>query len=155
MPKRLISDRPVEDTNEDDQGVKRRKTRHIKSAMEDLIELLDPATSGSLADFNAQEESKNRWGVVGLDAFVFKVLLKELAAARDAEAMDTKINEIDTSLEMHQGAFRDYINQQEDDVVHRHVLGTLGELITRIEAGRRQLPGIPPYWMNCYRKANC
>ena len=155
MPKRLISDRPVEDTNEDDQGVKKRKTRHIKSVMEDFIELLNPATSESLADFNTWLRRENRRGVVGLDAFVLEWHLKKLAAATDAEAMDAKINKIDTTLSMHLGAFRGYINRVEDDVVYSSVAETLDEPIKCIELARKQLPGMPPYWVNCHRKADC
>ena len=156
-PKRQVSDLPFEDTNEDDQGVKRRKTGHIQSVMEDFIELLNPATSGSLADFNTWEERENRWGVVGLNAMVLEARLTELAATTDTEAMDAKLNEIDTSLALKGNVFSNYINRARDkgDVVYSTVAGTLDELIKRIELARKQLPGMPSYWVNCHRKADC
>ena len=160
-PKRHLSDRPADDTYEGGQEFKKRKThRHrgqIKGVMEDFTELLNPATSESLAKFNRREEEEHRWGVVGLDAMVLGRRLKKLMVAMDTETLDAKLNEMDKYLATKQGVFRDYIKnarEQGDDVV-RHVAGILDDLLERIEEAREQLPGMPSYWMNCHGKANC
>ena len=160
-PKRLLSDRPFEDTNEDDRGVKKRKTHphrgHIKVVMQEFKDMLSPATSESLAHFNTRERREGRWGVAALDAVVLDRRLNKLMVAMDTEAMDAKINEIDEYLALNQDSFRYYINgaREKGDAVYILVAGTLDELAERIEAAREQLPGMPSYWMNCHRKANC
>ena len=161
-PKRHLSDRPVEDTYEDDHEFKKRKTHQhrgqIKGVMEDFTELLNPVTSGSLAKFNTKEQKNNRDGVDGLDAVVLGALLEELLVAMDTKALDAKLNEIDEYLAMKQDVFRDDIKnarEQGDNAVYKRVASTLNELIKRIEIARRRLPGMPSYWMNSHRKANC
>lgn len=120
------------------------------------METLSPATSGSLANFNTWETSEKRRGVAGLDAEILEMSFEELVAITDIEALDAKLSELDIRLAMKQGLFRDYISdaRKKGDVVHRLVAGTLEEVIQRIEKARKQLPGMPSYWMNCHRKAD-
>ena len=154
-PKRLFSDRPVEDTNEDDRGIKKRRT--LKSVMEGFKETLSPVTSKSLAKFNTREKRENRRGVVGLDTLVLEWDLEELVVAKDTNALNAKLDEIDTCLAIKQDVFRGYINgaREKGDLVYKHVVGTLDDLVERIEVARKQLPGMPSYWVNYHRKANC
>ena len=161
-PKRYLSDLSPEDTGEEDRGVKKRKTHkhrgHIKSVLEGFKETLSPATSESLADFNIWEKRDNRRGVVGLNVKVLERRLEKLVSTMDPKALDANINDLDISLARKQDVFRDYINevlQKGDDVVYRRVSETLDDLVEQIEAAREQLPGMPSYWMNCHRKANC
>ena len=85
------------------------------------------------------------------------IRLKGLVATMDPEALDDNINELDIYLATKQGVFRDYINRarEEGDEVYRYAVGTLDDLLKRIGDAREALPGVPPYWMNCHRKANC
>ena len=150
-PKRALSpgEDTYEDTNEDDQRVKRRKTHphrgQIMGLIEVLKETLDDVTSKSLAEFNAWERKDKRRGVFGLDVMVLESDLEELVATMDAKAMEDKLNEIDTSLATKQDAFRSYINRAEEGDVRTWVLDGLDPLIKRIELARMQLPGIPSY----------
>ena len=149
-PKRALSpgEDTNEDTNEDDQRVKRRKTHpHRGRLIEVFKETLEDVTSKSLAEFNAWERKDKRRGVVGLNYMVLESDLEELVATMDAKAMDAKLNEIGTSLEMTQVAFRHYIDREKgkNEVAHTHAFVNLNPLIKRIELARRQLPGMPYY----------
>ena len=161
MPlKRHLSDRPVEDTYEDDHEFKKRKTHWHRgqiNVIEDFIEMLNPVTSESLAHFNTWEEEENRWGVVGLDALVLEIYLEELVVAVDTEAMDAKVKEIDDLLAIKEGTFINYIDRarEKGDAVYDIVAGTLDDLTKLIEIARRRLPGMTSYWMDSHRKANC
>ena len=160
-PKRLLSDLPFEDMNGDDWRVKKRKTHPrrstIKTVIQDFEDMLSPVTSESLAQFNTQERTEGRRGVIALDAVVLSRRTKQLMVAMDDKAVDAKIKKLDEYLALKQEIFSDYINdaREKGHAVYTDVAGTLVEVVERIEAAREQLQGMPSYWMNRYRKANC
>ena len=160
-PKRYLSDRPADDTYVDGQETKKRKTHphrgQIKGVLEEFKELLNPVTSESLIDFNKWEKAEDRRGVVGLDAKMLSALLEELLVAMDNEAIDAKLKEIDDWLAIKGWTFTNYIDgaREKSVAVYHIVVSALQELVQRIEQARRRLPGMPSYWMNSHRKANC
>jgi hypothetical protein len=157
-PKRLVSDRPDEDTMEHGLGVKRQKTarhwRKMGAVVQDFLDMLSPAAPGSLADFNKWENEERRRGVHPIDIVLLQLRVKQLQAVTDVETLDTKLNEIDSFLAAAQVRYRNYINALAKDKAAQEVVeAVLGDVIQRIEEARGQLPGMVPYWMSCGRKA--
>jgi hypothetical protein len=148
MPaKRPVSDLSDDDIDEDDRVVKKQKplplSHQVKLMIEDILNLLTPTTSQSLADFNSWERAQKQRGVTPIDT---DLLQMELGALQ-AKNVDAKLKAIDSDLEQTQVVYSSYIA----DAATRGdgVPGTtLNPAIRRIQMAREKLPGMRSYWMN-------
>jgi hypothetical protein len=156
--KRPVSNRSDEEADNGDRVIKRQKIlphrNKFKDVMEEFLDLLTPATSKSLADFNQWERLEKRRGVTPIDTVLLEKQLRALQTM-NTETLEAKLNKIDATLQSFEAIYGDYIDDSaaKGPKVQRMVEATLDAVIGRIQMAREQLPGMLSYWMNCRRKA--
>ncbi|PVF94209.1 hypothetical protein CPB86DRAFT_800666 [Serendipita vermifera] len=129
MPfKRPVLDLSDKDMDKGDWQVKRQKVvphrSKLETTIEDILDLLGPATSNSLTDFNEWEKKEERRGVAPIDILMLE---KDLGGLKDAKIYDKySANTVAKS----------------DEVQGGYVEATLYDIIRRIKVARNQLPDI-------------
>jgi len=135
------------DTSGNDQeGKRKKKVPHqskIDDVFQELLNMLAPATSESLKDFNDWEREEGRRGVVPLHIYWLERKLPQLRTTA-AEGIDTKLDDINSFLEEAQVAYEDYIGDPGtgNQIVRRHVKASLGSVVRCIKEAKEMLPGL-------------
>jgi len=154
-PKRPASNIDDENTRESGREAKKQRTvRHrgkLDAVVEDFLDMLSPATGGSLAKFNADEKEEKRRGVVPIDIVRVQKQLEKLRVAKDIRSLDAKLMGIDSYLKKFQDGYNGYLAKHSATT---EVELTVDGIIWRIEAARGQLPGMFPHWMDYCGKLN-
>jgi len=146
------------DTSINDREGKRKKTlphqAKIGDVFQELLNMLGPATSESLKDFNNRERKERRRGVVPLDIGLLEMELSQLRATA-AEGIGAKLDDINSFLEVTQVVYEDYIGDPGtgEQVVRRRVKASLGSVVRRIKKAKEMLPGLFSHWVNYWWKA--
>jgi hypothetical protein len=139
-PSLLVPDHPDKDTGEDNQEVKKQKTLpHWGKRLPVIEGFLDGLSSASesVTKFNKEENRANRNGLKPIH-------MGRLKKALDVNALDAKLNEIDSYLADVRAVYVDYIDRiaTEDENVQREVKLSLGDITWEVQELREQLPGI-------------
>ena len=139
--KRLASDRPYEETDEDNREVKKQKILPHRgkreAAMEYFLELSSSA-SELVARFNKRQLNANRDGVGEIFVDRLQRRLSALVAASDVETLDAKLHDIDSYLERKEDICRLHLAKPMIDPLAADVLD---DIIDKIQVAREQLPG--------------
>lgn len=102
----------IDSASQGDREVKKQKTTPHRSkwavVVQDLLNLLSPATNESLANFNDEEE-EIRYGVVPMDILVVPTELKRLRVVKDIESLGARLEKIDSYLKDFQDGYDDYL----------------------------------------------
>jgi hypothetical protein len=158
MSKRAVSDLSDEHTDNSGRDSKRQKTLphrgKIEAFLDEFLDFLSPAAPKSLSKFNKREEAEERWGVTAIDIDRMKMHFEELQDIQEIEALDAKLEEINSYLAGFQTTYTDYISDvvEKGDKVYVRVKVTLDDVVWRIQKARERLTGIFSYWINCYGK---
>jgi len=148
--KRLASDRPHEETDQDNREFKRQKTlpRWVQKrpVIEEFLDRLSSA-SESVANLNKCESGANL-DQINMDRL--QTALAELRVLSDDKTLDVKLHDIDSYLARKQAACVGYIEylENENPMLHRLMKRSLNDIIWLIKSAREQLPGTLCYWMN-------
>jgi hypothetical protein len=143
--------RPADDNEGGREFKKQRATPHRgkwDAVVQDFLELLNPASGESLADFNNVEREEKRRGLIPIDILLVEMELEELPATNDIEP---KLEWIGSHLKDAQEVYESYL---ETHGAVAEVRLTVGNIIWCIQKARDRLPGMFSHLDELLRKLN-
>ncbi|PVF94212.1 hypothetical protein CPB86DRAFT_800669 [Serendipita vermifera] len=151
-PKRPVSDRSDDDTDENDRVVKKQKTlphrEQFQAVMDEFLDFLTHASSDSLAKFNKRELAAGRWGVDPISLLMFETELGKLQGVTDVAILDTKLGNIDSTLKDFQEQYGEYVSEateiETSDRARKLIKPSLSTALWGIQEARNRLPPRKP-----------